>query len=330
MVKTSIIIVNFNGAKVIRECLEKLQGQTEHDFEVILVDNGSVDESLSIIRKYFPAITVVALRSNKGFTGGNIAGLSYSKGRYICLLNPDTEVEPDWLENLVLAIDQHPEVGICASKLLVYGKNEIDSAGDGCTVTGKGYKRGEGEHSGNYTNEQLVFGACGGAMLIRRELIGEIGFLDDDFFLIHEDTDYNFRAQLAGWRCLYVPTAVVHHKVRSSIGHLSDIAAYYSIRNARYVWIKNMPLGLIVKYFPYQVLQEIGTFVYFVLKHRKLLPYLQANLDTIRGLPSLLKKRGEIMKLQKINTNELEKKLLPVFSPKFITSKIKKLFGTGQ
>ena len=149
-----------------------------------------------------------------------------------------------WLEELVRQMDRDSRIGVCASKLMVYNSNRIDSAGDGYTRTLKGFKHGEGEESNKFNEQKFVFGACAGAALYRKEMLEQIGFLDEDFFLIHEDTDLNFSAQLAGWKVLYVPTAMVHHKVRSSIGIMSDMAVYYTLRNNEFVRIKNVPFGV--------------------------------------------------------------------------------------
>lgn len=320
----SIIIVTYNNESVIRECLACLSAQLYQNYEVILVDNNSHDGTLNIVEE-FSCVQVIPSKHNLGFTGGNILGLASAKGEYILLLNPDTEIQSQCLVALVSGITTHPEVGLCAAKLINYSSGLIDSAGDGCTTTGRGFKRGEGERSEKYSCQEYVFGACGGAVLIYRQVIEQIGFLDDDFFLIHEDTDFNFRAQLAGWKCLYVPDAVVLHKVRSSIGDMSDIAVYYSIRNSRYVWVKNMPLPLMLKYLHHQFIQEIGAFIFFVIKHHKLKAYCRANFDFVRGIPTLLKKRGAIAKLEKVNNKQLEPLLTSLFQSDLLRAKIKKM-----
>lgn len=325
MIKTSVIIVNYNGFGVIIDCLAKLSEQTAKNYEVLVVDNASVDDSLAKIRSMFPTVKVLALDANLGFTGGNIAGLKQARGEYIALLNPDTEVSPDWLLNLERVMESHPEAGICASKLLVYGSDIIDSAGDGCLVTGRGYKIGEGENHSQYNELRQVFGACGGAMLIRRAVIDQVGFLDDDFFLIYEDTDFNFRVRMAGWQCFYAPEAVVWHKVRSSIGTMSSLAVYYSVRNAKYVLFKNMPWILILKYLPHLLVQEVASFCYFVVRHRKWTTYFKANCDFIREIPRLLHKRRQVMKTQKIKDKTLENMLTPLFDRTMLRKKIDKL-----
>lgn len=327
MTKVSVIIVNFNGANYIGSCLQSLRCNAG-DFEIIVVDNASQDSSQAIIRSEMALderIAFVGLPTNRGFTGGNIEGLRYARGDYVCLLNPDTEVACDWLVNLTKVMDDNPQVGICASKLLVYGTGLVDSAGDGCTVTGKGFKIGEGEDQSRFSVPAPVFGACGGAMLIRRTVIDQIGFLDDDFFLIHEDTDFNFRAHLAGWQCLYVPEAVVQHKVRSSIGAMSNTAVYYSVRNAKYVLLKNMPAKLLWKYMPLHLVQEAASFYYFAIRHGKWRDYFKANYDFICRIPRLLEKRREVIALKTIDDITLERLLTPLFDRTMLRKKIVKL-----
>lgn len=300
MNKVSLILLNYNGAGLLEDCLKSLNNQIFKDFELIIVDNNSNDRSVELIEEFrkqsFLRIKTVYLRENLGFSKGNIEGLKYADGEYIGLLNNDTEVDKYWLEELIKAMDEHPEVGICASKIVVYGKDIIDSAGDGLILSLKGFKRGEGEPIERYSIQQYVFGACAGAALYRKKMIEKIGFLDEDFFLIHEDTDFNFRVQLAGWRVLYVPTAVVQHKVRSSIGYMSDIAIYYTLRNSEFVRIKNIPFWVFLKCLPEFIVGIISEFFYFAIKHKRLWLYFKAKIAVIQMFPKMLKKRRWIMK----------------------------------
>lgn len=334
MPKVSIIIINYNGEGLTLECLKSLEKQTFKDFEVIVIDNASIDSSLDGICNFIKSspissdIQILPLKNNTGFSGGNIEGLKYAKGEYIALLNNDTEPTETWLEKLVRAMDSVPDVGICASKLLLYGAETIDSAGDGFATSFKGFKRGEGESASLYDKPEYIFGVCAGAALYRRTMINEIGFLDDDFFLIHEDTDLNFRAQLYSWNVLFVPDAIVRHKVRSTIGSMSDAAVYYTLRNSEFVRIKNIPFSLFLKCLPAFLLGMVSEYFYFVLKHRHPFIYCKAKIDALRMLPVMLKKRKEIMKQRKVSSHDLKKIMTPVLEPKFLRNKIRKLiFG---
>jgi GT2 family glycosyltransferase len=334
MPRASIIVVNYNGRELILDCLKALERQSIKDFEIIIVDNGSLDDSLDEIQRFLegssmaPIVKLVPLKRNSGFAVGNLEGLKCTKGEYIVLLNNDIEPDGKWLEELLKAMDSGPEVGICASKLIVYGTDIIDSAGDGFSTFLRGFKRGEGREVSSYNIKEYIFGACAGAALYRRKMIEEIGFLDEDFFLIQEDTDFNFRAQLTGWKVMYVPTAVVYHKVRSSIGKMSDIAVYYTLRNSEFVRIKNVPLWVFVRCLPEFLTGIMAEFIYFAIKHKHFRLYLKAKIDAIRMLPRMLKKRAMIMKSRKVSNKYLLSIMTPVWQKEFLRTKIKKfLYG---
>ena len=175
MPKISVIVVNYNGKDVTVDCLKALDTQSFKDFEIIVVDNGSFDASLQEILKFTETtplvhpLKIVSLGSNAGFAGGNLAGLRHAEAEYIALLNNDTEPDREWLGNLIAAMETNPEIGICASKLLAFGTDIIDSAGDGFSTSLKGFKRGEGKESFTHNTQEHVFGACAGAALYRKK-----------------------------------------------------------------------------------------------------------------------------------------------------------------
>ncbi len=328
----SVICVNFNGARVLLDCLRGLQGQRFTDFELIFVDNASSDESLELITRFeaeavhgFPC-KIITMGVNTGFATGNTEGLTAARGVYIATVNPDTIPDERWLGELASAINEDRDTGICASKLIQHDDDSIDSAGDGFSKLLQGFKRGEGERGRRFDRQGHVFGACAGAALYRREMLEEIGFFDEDFFLIHEDTDLNLRAQLAGWKTLYVPTAVVEHKVRSSIGHMSDTAVYYTIRNRDFVRIKNVPLGVFLACLPEFLFGVISEFFYFAIKHRRFNLYFKAKCDAIRMFPKMLGKRKEIMKHKRVGNRYLLSIMTPVWNRDFFRAKLKKFF----
>ena len=313
----SVIIVNWNGEPFIPDCFKALAKQTFQDFEVIFVDNGSSDNSVTLARKVAEdlnlAVKIIKLPTNTGFTGGNIAGLKKCSGKFIALLNNDTVVSPQWLEALAQAMEAYQDVGICASKLVVDGKNIIDSSGDGYSTFGSAFKRGEGFPASQYESQEYVFGACAGAALYRRQMLDEIGFLDDDFFLYFEDVDLNFRAQLAGWKCIYVPKALVRHKVNASSKLLGDLATYYGVRNDKVVKIKNIPYAVMLRHLPAFILNELISLQYHI-RIGRFRSYLKGNLEFFRNLPFYLKKRKQTMKLKKVSNSYIEGLLTSGFS----------------
>ncbi len=334
MPRVSVIVVNYNGKGIITGCLKALEAQSFKGFEALIIDNGSSDDSLNEIRDFLketaiaPSVKLIPINKNLGFAGGNLEGFRSAKGEYIALLNTDTEPGEKWLEDLVVAMDNDSGAGICASKLVVYGTDIIDSAGDGFSTFLKGLKRGEGEKIFSYNQKGYIFGACAAAALYRRRMIEEVGFLDEDFFLIHEDTDLNFRAHLYGWKVLYVPEAIVYHKVRSTIGSMSDTAIYYTLRNTEFVRIKNIPFAVFQRCLVEFFMKTILEFIYFALKHRKLKLYFRAKIDALKMLPKMLEKRKIIMKNRRADNRYLLSLMTPAWKMDFLKAKIDKFLNS--
>ena len=295
--------------------------------EVILVDNGSMDSSVGFSREKFPDLKIIELGENRGFSGGNLAGLNAAKGEFIALVNNDTRADPKWLEMIIQPMLQDPTVGVCASKLIFADDKKINSAGDGITTAAVGFNLGLGKDGALFNKSGPVFGACAAAVLYRRKMLDEIGFLDDDFFLYDEDTDLNFRAQLAGWKCVYVPGAVVHHVSNGTAGRLSDTHVYYHTRNLEFVWLKNMPLGLIVRFAHHKIMQEVGAFCYLCLRHGKWRPYFRAKRDALRLVPVMWKKRKEIQRRKRVSNFYLKSIMTSLFTRELIGRKIRQFIG---
>lgn len=241
----SIIIPHLNGRHHLDDCLTSLRRQSFRDFEILLVDNGSTDGSQAYVCQNYPEVTLIELGQNRGFTGAGNAGWANAEGEFIILLNNDTEVDERWLQEIVVAFGRHPDVGIIASKMLLFDRRDhFHTAGDFYRLDGIPGNRGVWQRDrGQYDREEYVFSACGGSAAYRRTMLDEIGFLDDDFFFSCEDVDIAWRAQLAGWRVLYVPTAVVYHKLKATGGDVTG--SYYDGRNFLYLLWKNYPGSLL-------------------------------------------------------------------------------------
>lgn len=248
MPAASIIIPHFNGRHHLEECFNALRGQSDRDFEVILVDNGSSDGSQAYVRAHYPEVRLLELGQNRGFTGACNAGYAAARGEIIILLNNDTAVAPEWLAEIRRAFAAHPEVGSVASKMLLYDRRDhFHTAGDYYRVDGLPGNRGVWQKDeGQYDRAEYVFSACGGAAAYRRAMLETIGFLDDDFFFSCEDVDLGWRINLAGWKVLYLPTAVVYHKLKATGGSVTG--SYYDGRNFLYLIWKNMPGSLLRRY----------------------------------------------------------------------------------
>lgn len=310
----SFIIVNWNGRDLLKNCLESVLRQTYQSFEIICVDNGSTDGSVPFLKKHFPSVRIVALSDNCGFTGGNIAGLDHAQGQFIALLNNDAILTERWLEHMVMTINNDNSIGMCSSKIIIAGTNRIDSVGDAFTTALNGTKVGELQPEERFTVSCSFPGACAAAVLYRRKMFDDIGFLDNDFFLNHEDTDLNMRAWLSGWKCIFVPDARVYHKVSASLGVLSDTSIYYFARNNEWVWIKNVPFPLMLRYLPHRIIYELASFGYFCVIKRKWRPFLKGKLDALKKLPLMLQKRKSVQKLVRISHEQIKRELIPISS----------------
>lgn len=243
-----VVIPNWNGAARIGACLDSLLAQPgEHN--IIVVDNGSEDNSVKIIESGYPEVELIKHSKNLGFAGGVNAGIKYAmenNAKYVALLNNDAIADKGWLKQLVTFLDHNPQAGIATSKICDDKKTHLDSTGDQYTVWGLPYPRGRGEdYSDKYDKDVWVFGASGGASLYRIKMLEQIGIFDEDFFAYYEDVDLSFRAQLAGWRVGYVPGAVVYHEIGATSGPIKGFTTYQTIKNLPWLFWKNVPPGRI-------------------------------------------------------------------------------------
>lgn len=213
MTHVTVIIVNWNGRELLRTCLTALRKQTFRESEIVLVDNGSHDGSCELVRTKFREVRLIRLERNMGFAEANNIGIRASDSRYIATLNNDTEASEQWLERLVQEAEKQERIGSCASKMVRYHDSRIiDSAGIEVLASGEVKDRGHGVRDcGEFDRIEEVFGACAGAALYRRDMLAEIGLFPTRYFASYEDVALAWRAAYAGWRCMYVPGAVVRH-----------------------------------------------------------------------------------------------------------------------
>lgn len=304
----SVIIPNWNGGKFLPTCLDALARQTHPQVEVIVADNASHDGSQALIREQYPVVKLVELSENRGFTGACNAGIEAAQGQYIALLNNDTEVDPGWAAAVIDAFRRYPETGIIASKMLLFDKRDhIHTAGDYFTLDGRAGNRGVwGKDEGQYDQEAYVFSACGGSSVYRRQLLDQVGLLDDDFFFSLEDIDLAWRAQLTGWRCLYTPKAIVYHHLSATGGGVT--ASYYDGRNLIFTLVKNYPTALWRKYGG-RVLRAQAKLAWEALQAWRgaaARARLRGMLAALPHLPNLFKKRRAIQRTRSVSIDYLE------------------------
>jgi GT2 family glycosyltransferase len=291
----SIVVLNLNGKRYLDECLESLRRQTRTDFEVILVDNGSIDGSLEHLEEHFPEVRIVRNGANLGFAGGTNSGIRQAEGDYVITLNNDTRADSRFVERLMGPVESDELVGMCASKML-FPDGRINSTGICVSRSGAAWDRGMFEaDDGQCDLSDDIFGPCAGAALYSRKMLDEIGLFDEDFFLYMEDVDLAFRARLAGWKCVYVPEAVVYHHHGGTAGFGSDISVYYGNRNIVWYPLKDFPLRLLLRSLPWIVGRNLAVIPYYMsMGQGKTI--LRSKLDAIRFIPHMLKKRDSIVR----------------------------------
>jgi GT2 family glycosyltransferase len=294
-----IIIPNYNGAALLPTCLDALRRQTRRDFAITVVDDGSTDGSLALLARDYPEARVLALPANRGLAAAINAALAATDGEFVVLLNNDTEADPRWLERLVGALERYPAYAFAASKLLLFDRRDhLHAAGDFYRPDGVPGNRGVWERdAGQYDAMEEVFGPCAGAAAYRRaalEALAEDGrVLDEDLVIYCEDVDLNLRARLRGLRTIYVPDAVVYHRLSATGG--GPLASYYCGRNFLLVWAKNMPAPLVRRYWPAFVRAQLG-FAARALWHIRepaARARLRGQLAGLRDLPRFIRKRRQ-------------------------------------
>lgn len=303
----STIVQNWNRCDLLQSCFTTLQGQSYSDAEIILVDNGSTDGSVAHVREHFPKVRVIALPENRGFAGGNNVGIRGSSGEYVALLNNDAQPDLHWLEVLVRALEAHPEVGFCASKMLrADAPRVIDTAGDVFYDYGVGGKRGTDQFDGpEFSQMEYVFGACAGAAIYRRAMLEDVGLFDEDFFLYAEDIDLSLRAQLRGYKCLFVPEARVYHQVAATAGWGSHLSVYYSLRNMLYVLVKDLPTSLLLRHLSRILFYFLASDMLFALSGYAG-AVARARSDNLRMMKRMMAKRTDIQKGRRVPDSYIE------------------------
>lgn len=286
----SVIIVNWNGRHWLEQCLPTLAEQTYTDFEAIVVDNGSEDDSIVWLRENWPNVRVLSLSGNAGFAAPNNRGIEASRGEWIATLNNDTLLDREWLQNLV-AETGDPQVGMVASLVVFWDEpDRVDAAGILVDKAGLAWNRGHGRALDDVSFPAEVFGPNGSAALYRREMLSEIGLFDEDFFAYYEDVDLAWRARRAGWRCRLAPKAIVRHWHSATGGQYPWLKTFLISRNKLWTIIKNYDRAEFARRLPIILLYDLAGLFYRIAVDRNLAP-LKGRLAVISGLANMRSRR---------------------------------------
>lgn len=297
MEKVTVVIPNYNGIKLLQDCLQALINQESGTpgYRIMVVDNGSQDGSVELIKKLYPQVEVESLSENTGFCHAVNVGIRKSDTPYVILLNNDTKVAPGFVSGLCGAIERDPKIFSVSAKMLMWDKpGLIDDAGDRYCALGWAYARGKGRSAKCYGERKEVFSACGGAAIYRREILEQIGLFDEAHFAYLEDLDIGWRARIYGYHNYYEPSAeVIHYGSASTGSRYNEKKTLLAAANNVYVTGKNMPLLQLLINLPFLLLGYLVKFFFFCRKGMGRL-YLKGVAD---GFKKLFSREGRTRKM---------------------------------
>lgn len=308
-INVTVIIPNWNGKELLKDCLDSLSKQSYENFIILVVDNGSTDGSVEYIKSLYKKVEVLELDKNYGFTGAINRGVKYAKTEFVALLNNDTEVDSHWLQELVKTINQHLEVASVGSKLLNYFQRDIiDGVGIELNEVGQARSIGyQQKDHGQFDIESYVFGATAGAALFRREVFLELGGFDDNYFMYSEEVDWAFKAQFLGYKSIFAPKALVYHKHKMSSKKVPQYIEYWQFRNMYQTIIKDYPLGLLLKRWRWlKILLVYGNTVFYQFKNGFLWPPILTTLWLFVHLPQLIYKRWKTQTIKRVSDEYID------------------------
>lgn len=319
-VKVSIIIPHWNGIEVITECLESIKESTYKNYEIIVVDNNSEDDSVEHIKSKYPEINLVENHINEGYAGGCNRGSEIATGNYLLFLNNDTIQEQDWLEPLVEILDKNDKVAAVQPKILNYYNRELfdyaGGAGGSMDFLGFPFARGrifneQESDCRQYDLSEEIFWSSGTAFLVRKAAFEKVNKFDDLFFAHMEEIDLCWRFHLAGYQVVNAPNSVVYHKNAVSLPMFTEKKYYLNHRNSLIMLLTNYSVPLSIYVLPIRWALDIVALVYAILfgdwNHIK--GIAKAHAWIIFHPIKIFKKRRIIKPLRRIKDRNILKKL---------------------
>lgn len=292
----AIVIPNWNGAKIIGQCIESLMIQSLQP-HIIVVDNGSSDDSCALISSKYEHVELIQLSANKGFAGGVNTGIQSAIQQgfaFIGLLNNDAVVKKHWLKNLHNALSSNKSYGSATGLIMDDDDAFIDNTGDGYSTWGLTISSNRGLPPRSAPNKQReVFGACAGACLYRAKAINSVGLFDKKFFAYYEDTDINFRLQLAGWKTVYEPKATTQHATGSTSKKIKGFTTYHTMKNLPMLFWKNVPWRYVPHIFP-RLFLAYWTIMIKSIFTGKAWPALKGHTAWLKNIPHTFRQRRRI------------------------------------
>ena len=309
---TAVVILNWNGKKMLERFLPSVTAHTQGDAEVIIADNGSTDDSLDFVRAQYPGLRIIELDKNYGFAGGYNRALQQVKADYYVLLNDDVEVTPGWIEPVVAQMQQHPDTAICQPKLLMYDQRDTFeyAGGAGGFLDKYGYPFCRGrmftsleQDNGQYNTPSEIFWASGAAMFVRADVWHQLGGLDDDFFAHMEEIDFCWRAKNAGYRVEYCPQSTVFHVGGGTLPKSNPRKTYLNFRNNMALLYKNLPKRRLAWVMCSRIVLDYVAGFKFLMeqKPKEFIAVVDAHKAFYKWLPQLKKKRQGLKQQSRVS-----------------------------
>jgi GT2 family glycosyltransferase len=301
-------IVTWNSVKLLTSCLEALLQQTITDLDVVIVDNASDDGTCEFIEQHYPSLLLIQNKTNTGFCHAHNQAIRASSSEFVMPLNSDVVMTPTYIEQMLYALDRYENAGIACGKLYLPDGKTLDGAGLAINKARRQYLRGHlGQDCDEFDTPQYVFGADGAAPLYRRKMLDDIKlddeFFDEYFFAHKEDLDLSWRAQLYGWKCIYVPTAIAYHDRTFKPGareEMSDEVKLHAVKNRYLAILKNDLPRLFVRHLPHILWYDLKILGYLILFERS---SLRGFIDLCKVLPRTLRRRAAIMKRRRVSSS---------------------------
>lgn len=302
----SIIILNYNSGKLLSNCVRSIYESNFKNYEIIVVDNASHDQSETECKEKFPDIKLIKNEKNLGFCEGNNIGIKAAKGNFIIILNPDTEVDNECFSNLLKAYEEYG-VGLYQPKLLaLQDKMKINSAGNRIQIFGFGYSRGKGEiDNESYNKVKIISYPSGACLFTTKKTLENIGNFESFLFAFHDDLDLGWRAAKLGIKSFYIPSAIVYH-MESYNWKWSPKKFYYLERNRHYCLLVHYSKDTFYKILPHLILVEFAIF-FFYLSKGLLKEKIKAWVNIIKNRKYISKRYQELEKIRKIPDSEIIK-----------------------
>ena len=325
----SVTIVTYNSGRFIRKCLDAALGQKYPRMEIVVIDNASTDGTVDILEHYEDRCRVVYNEENVGFAAAQNQAIGLARGDWVLTLNPDVFLLPGFLEALLEGARVDPSVGTVCGKLFTISpafdipdEPIVDSTGIYFTPMLRHFDRGSREcDNGHYLRYEYVFGATAAAACYRREMIEDVSvdgeFFDPDFFAYREDADLAWRAQLLGWKCLYVPYAKAYHVRKLRPGMRRSVPAeinMHSVKNRFLMRFKNVTAGLYLRNLIPITVRDLGIVLYCLIGEQS---SIKAFYLTFRNLKRVLEKRRWIQSRRRVDDAYIEQwfRFTPVSLP---------------